>query len=79
MAANYGGLRTKNSNHHHHHAYSSWLRSVMQEVTTLHIPGKGVPFGRLLEMLIAVRLGPQVWLSQKSSSRERSFVLGGQL
>ena len=41
--------------------YASWLRPLMQEITTLHIPGKGVPFGELLDTLIAVRLGPQVW------------------
>ena len=67
-----GGLTTKTSNQHHH-AYASWLRAVLQEVTTLHIPGKGVPFGELLETLIAVRLGPQALTIDVRLKREQEL------
>ena len=52
---------------------ASWMRAVMREVTTLHVPGKGVPFDQLLETLIAVRLGPQALTVDARLKREHEL------
>ena len=52
----------------------AWFRPVLREVTTLHIPGKGVPFGELLETLVAVRLGPNALTIDVRLKREQAWL-----
>ena len=67
------GVGGGGSNNNKSSRYASWLRPVMHEITTLHIPGRGVPFRELLETLIAVRLGPQALTVDVRLKREQEL------
>lgn len=54
-------------------ARDDWYRAVTREMTTLRVPGKGVPFGELLETLVAARLGPAALTVDVRPRREREL------